>query len=322
MRPTARTGQPRAPARARDRRGARAPALAPADAVAQVSLRRLLPVEGLRRARAEPLVGRQEPRRGQGVHAPCARVLPRDRGVHREPAVRADRALYHHGPRGQRPRHRPPRRRPGGRAAAGSLRDALPGGEQAPFLVGRGGGPQDVRRLARLLVQRPGRSRRRRRSVLPILHPRGRRVPARVPREPARGRAGARVSEKPLRQDAVIDAPALVGARWWQDSVVDPVGRRAVILGVLAAGGVLLTGGIVVEACRANATEDKRQGALALQRQYGWSFGAATEDLVFNGVSTEPFDRARLAQMTAEMAPRSAAHKRFYVQTLFESPTA
>ena len=130
------------------------------------------------------------------------------------------------------------------------------------------------------------------------------------------------MSEKPLRQDAVIDAPALVGARWWQDSVVDPVGRRAVILGVLAAGGVLLTGGIVVEACRANATEDKRQGALALQRQYGWSFGAATEDLVFNGVSTEPFDRARLAQMTAEMAPRSAAHKRFYVQTLFESPTA
>src|SRR5262249_6560457 len=65
-----------------------------------------------------------------------------------------------------------------------------------------------------------------------------------------------------------------------------------------------------------------RRAALELQRQYGWSFGAATESLVFNGQSTEPFDRERLSRMAQELAPRLAKHAPFYVQTLFESPSA
>jgi hypothetical protein len=131
------------------------------------------------------------------------------------------------------------------------------------------------------------------------------------------------VSERPLRQDARVDEPGLVGARWWQDSVVDPVGRRQAILGLLVAGGALaLTGvaGVAVEACE--PTKTSRQRALDLQRKYGWSFGAATERLVFNGVSTEPFDPGRLARMVADLTPRVASHRPFYVPTLFESPTA
>jgi hypothetical protein len=128
------------------------------------------------------------------------------------------------------------------------------------------------------------------------------------------------VSERPLRQDARVDEPGLVGARWWQDSVVDPVGRRQAILGLLIAGGALAVTGVAIEACE--PTKASRQRALDLQRKYGWSFGAATENLVFNGVSTEPFDPGRLAQMVAELTPRVAAHRPFYVQTLFESPLA
>ena len=99
------------------------------------------------------------------------------------------------------------------------------------------------------------------------------------------------MSERPLRQDARVDEPGIVGARWWQDSVVDPVGRRTTILALLAVGGGLAVAGIAIDACE--PTKEQRLGALALQRKYGWSFGAATESLVFDGVSTEPFDRDR-----------------------------
>lgn len=128
------------------------------------------------------------------------------------------------------------------------------------------------------------------------------------------------MSERPLRQDARVDEPGLVGARWWQDSVIDPVGRRHTILTLLAVGVGLGVAGLAIDACE--PTKKSRLGALDLQRKYGWSFGAATESLVFNGQSTQPFDRSRLSWMVADFTPRVAAHRPFYVQTLFESPTA
>jgi hypothetical protein len=128
------------------------------------------------------------------------------------------------------------------------------------------------------------------------------------------------VSERPLRREAVVDEPGLVGARWWQDSVVDPVGRRTTILTLLAVGAGLGATGVAIAACE--PTKEERLGALAIQRKYGWSFGAATESLVFNGVSTEPFDPERLVRMVDELAPRVSAHRPHYVQTLFEAPTA
>lgn len=128
------------------------------------------------------------------------------------------------------------------------------------------------------------------------------------------------MSERPLRQDARVDEPGLVGARWWQDSVIDPVGRRHTILTLLAVGVGLGVVGLGIDACE--PTKKSRLGALDLQRKYGWSFGAATESLVFNGQSTQAFDRSRLSWMVADFTPRVAAHRPFYVQTLFESPTA
>jgi len=123
-----------------------------------------------------------------------------------------------------------------------------------------------------------------------------------------------------LQRDALVDEPSLVGARWWQDSVVDPVGRRRVIETLLAAGVGLGLVAATVDQCE--VTTQSRAGALDLQRKYGWSFGAAAEGLVYNGQTTEPFDPDRLARMLADFAPRSPAHRPFYVQTLFEAPTA
>jgi hypothetical protein len=128
------------------------------------------------------------------------------------------------------------------------------------------------------------------------------------------------VSERPLHQDARVDEPGLVGARWWQDSVVDPIGRRRTILTLLAVGVGIGAAGLAIDACE--PSKKSRLGALDLQRKYGWSFGAASEHLVFNGQTTEPFDSSRLVKMVTDLAPRVAAHRPFYVQTLFESPIA
>jgi hypothetical protein len=128
------------------------------------------------------------------------------------------------------------------------------------------------------------------------------------------------LSDPTLRRDTDVDLPGLVGARWWQSSVVDPIGRRKTLLTLLAVGGGVLVTGLIVDACSPN--KNGRKATLALQREYGWSFGAASESVVFNGQSTEPFNPERLAQMVQELAPRASRHRPFYVQTLFESPTA
>jgi hypothetical protein len=128
------------------------------------------------------------------------------------------------------------------------------------------------------------------------------------------------MSHPTLRRDAEVDVPGLVGARWWQDSVVDPVGRRQALVAILAAGTGLSALGVVLEAVA--PTRKSRRKSIDLQREFGWSFGAATENLVYDGQSTQPFDRERLGQLAKELAPRVARHRPFYVETLFEAPTA
>jgi hypothetical protein len=128
------------------------------------------------------------------------------------------------------------------------------------------------------------------------------------------------VSERPLKRDAVVDEPGLVGARWWQESVVDPLGRRQLLTAltvVIGAGAAVGIAGLAGQDC--NPTRTSRLGALDLQRQYGWSFGAAFESLVFNGTTTEPFSASRLGSLVDDLAPRVPAHRPFYVQTLLES---
>jgi hypothetical protein len=128
------------------------------------------------------------------------------------------------------------------------------------------------------------------------------------------------VNQPPLRRDVVVDEPGMVGARWWQDSVVDPVSRRAMLTGLLGAGvAVAVVAGGLAEC---EPTKSARRQAIELQRQYGWSFGASSEGLVFNGSSTEPFDPSRLDRMPLDLAPRSSALRPYYVQTLFEAPSA
>jgi hypothetical protein len=135
--------------------------------------------------------------------------------------------------------------------------------------------------------------------------------------------------KEPLRaafeRDHLVDKPGIVGARWWQRSLVDAVkssSRRDVLTKLLVAGGALGAVGLLLSSNDDESYVSGTRGALAMQKEFGWSFGADTEHLTFDGESTQPFDRPALTRLPDELRPTRTALLPFYVPTLFESPSA
>jgi hypothetical protein len=131
----------------------------------------------------------------------------------------------------------------------------------------------------------------------------------------------------------VVDKPGIIGARWWQESLATQVPRRQAMTGLLALGGVLAAmaaiGTCVAVASSGSSSGGAEpdvsfqpRGALDMQKEYGWNFGATGETLVFDGKSTQPFDRSMLARMAEDLGPSEARHVPYFVPTLFQSPTA
>ena len=125
----------------------------------------------------------------------------------------------------------------------------------------------------------------------------------------------------------VVDKPSIVGAKWWQESMsaVDPIARRQAIFALLGVGAAIALTGVVAAAAAGDdgvATTNLTRDALEMQREYGWSFGAATEALTFDGESRKPFDVTDLDRMVQDLAPSEAAHRPFATTTLFEAPPA
>ncbi len=144
-------------------------------------------------------------------------------------------------------------------------------------------------------------------------------------------------TDPPFQRDELVDKPGIVGARWWQEGLdqADPVARRTALKVMFGAAiGIAAVGGLVALIAKSSAPSVPGTGsasdydttqtrkALVLQREYGWSFGAPGEALVFDGQSTAPFDRAALARLADDLSPSRAALRPFFVPTLLESVTA
>lgn len=132
-----------------------------------------------------------------------------------------------------------------------------------------------------------------------------------------------------------VEKPGIVGAKWWQEGLVEQsavaMPRRSALAGMVGLATVI--GGIAVigsalAICGAAASDDEvefktvDQKSLETQRQYGWNFGAVTENLVFDGEQKTAFDRTALARLRAELMPVKGDLRPFYWPTLFEAPTA
>ena len=86
-------------------------------------------------------------------------------------------------------------------------------------------------------------------------------------------------------------------------------------LAVIAAVGT----GVAVLATRKEPTSLAKRNSLAMQRTYGWDFGARGVPLVFNGAAEGPFVRSELANLAAVMSPVPGPNARYHVATLVES---
>lgn len=136
-------------------------------------------------------------------------------------------------------------------------------------------------------------------------------------------------NKAPFEQDVFLDKPGIVGARWWQRSLAEAptVNRRNAIRNVLLAGGGLFGLGALFAVIGAATSDDDEtrtepRSALDMQKEFGWSFGAASENLTFDGESTKPFDRAALDKLPTDLTPARGELLAYFVQTLFQSPAA
>jgi hypothetical protein len=133
----------------------------------------------------------------------------------------------------------------------------------------------------------------------------------------------------PFVRDANVDEPGMIGARWWHESMAAPIDRRKAVGVLVGVSGALMAlgmmAGLVAVATSGGDDDDTElatRKALDLQREYGWSFGAHDEKLVFDGTSTQPFDRASLASLPSVFEPKRADLRPFAIPTLLESPAA
>lgn len=149
-------------------------------------------------------------------------------------------------------------------------------------------------------------------------------------------------SGAPFGRDRRVDKPGIAGARWWHESLADQAAlmvRRDAIRNILIAGGVIAGFGAMLAMCvKAGASTPStspgvgaplsddysaaRKTSLEMQKAYGWSFGAIGEPLVFDGVTTKPFQPGALRSLATDLSPAQSSLKRYFQATLFDAPDA
>jgi hypothetical protein len=137
---------------------------------------------------------------------------------------------------------------------------------------------------------------------------------------------------------AEANTPTVIGKAWWSQSLQLSragdvrrllIGGAAAFVGLQMVGGVCAVAGAIVNggsddgASNPDVRREKRD-ALALQRQYGWNFGAVGESatMPFEGGHTGLIDRASIERLAVALAPKNPSLMPLYVPTLFQAITA
>lgn len=142
-------------------------------------------------------------------------------------------------------------------------------------------------------------------------------------------------NQAPYARDRQVDKPGIVGARWWHAALADQaatIARRDAIRNILIAGGVIAGFGAMLAMCikgvassgsgLSDDQSESRKTSLEMQKAYGWSFGAIGEALVFDGVTTKPFEPGALSSLATDLSPSQTELRPYFQTTLFDSPDA
>ena len=127
---------------------------------------------------------------------------------------------------------------------------------------------------------------------------------------------------EPFKRDEFLDKPGIVGARWWHEGLAqsDPAGRRTALKALLVGGGLLAVSVLVSKSCTSEPdTTTVSRNSLEMQKEYGWSFGAAAESLTFDGTTLQPYDPALASRLATDLAPTQASLRPYFIPTLLQS---
>jgi hypothetical protein len=133
--------------------------------------------------------------------------------------------------------------------------------------------------------------------------------------------------QRPFSRQIYIDGEALVGARWWQESLrqtADPISRRRAIQALAVLGGSAAVLGLIAAFSGSDDHVDISMDALELQKREGWNVGQPGAALRFPTSAGVDADGsrgwvARLPALAAELAPAQSSLAPYYVPTLFQS---
>jgi hypothetical protein len=137
----------------------------------------------------------------------------------------------------------------------------------------------------------------------------------------------------PFARREGVDEPGIVGSVWWNETLLaatERTTRRRVLAGIAALAGLAALGGVAVLGATSDDDEPDAGGgyreelrpALAAQRDFGWHFGVAALPFIFSEAERRPYEKSRLATLSADLEPRRADLTPFHQRTLPEAATA
>lgn len=128
---------------------------------------------------------------------------------------------------------------------------------------------------------------------------------------------------------AFVDQPAVVGARWWQESLQasaqQGLSRRQALVTLGATLGPLALGGFLAAVLKRPEEIEISMDALELQRREGWDVGHVHDLLRIDRPAPGDVDGGQswlqgMLTLAQDLAPAQASLAPFYVRTLLQSP--
>lgn len=139
------------------------------------------------------------------------------------------------------------------------------------------------------------------------------------------GTSPAGAPRNPFVREGHVAKPGIIGSHWWNREIAEASAlktRRGLLTALaVSAVGVSTLGLLVFEAVQEDTREERRP-SLEMQRTYGWSFGATSETVAFDAQFTTAYAADALPRLASDLTPTNEGLLRFFVPTLFQSPSA